>query len=424
MKLFSGLGQGHYLPTLRCVLIMKFPAYFSPSIPVAVKDIWIAHGGSVSAVLNEKQLSQWIFCNGIGDPWLARYSVRPVVVFHTNWILASAASGFPLPLAKYVPDERYAGFDSQNILSQRNQGSCHVGMFRGPSEINPGIDDPADCDYSLYTRLTPTAEGNNPRLRKKRPYEASPEHRTSPSYDARVIKKRKSRSGEVFQGPASELGTSDSEGTPQIQTGSGRLAVLPVSEQTYAAGSNELRSSAASIPFSLSVNISIPTPQQSVIKENSESESEFCAMVSADLPLLCENLVNKGQVRNDMGYFVESLCSVAGSPSQLSLENPIGTPDSSCAGHIKLVRDSDIGRTGDIWSSLIQENASNKAVVSSDNDNIPVISVSDALVALRRLNAKVLSDHNDDSDVTSFVKGRIHCGRKFGVDKDDRRKTI
>ncbi|KAL5531281.1 hypothetical protein ACEPAG_4158 [Sanghuangporus baumii] len=400
MKLFSGL------------------ACFSPSIPVAVKNIWIAHGGSVAVVLEEKQLSQWIFCNGIADPWLARYSVRPVVVFHTNWILASAASGFPRPLAPYVLDERYAELNGQNILSQRNQGSCHTGMSREPSEINPEIGDPAyDHDNSLHTRLTTTTEGNNPRLRK-RPLEASPEHRSE--YDARVTKKRKSRSGEVFQVPASELGASGFEGTPQIR---GRLSVLPVSEQTLVAGSNVFRSSATSIPFSLPA---IPTPRQSGIKQNSESELEIYAIVRADLPLSSEKLVDKGQVRNDMGYFAESLCcSVVGSPSQLSLKKPIGsdnTPDSSCAG---LLKSSGTGRTDDIWSSLIQENASDRTVVGSDNDDTPVIRISDALVALRRLSAKVLSDHDDDeSDVTLFVKGRMHRGRKFGVDKDDRRKTI
>ncbi|KAL5492594.1 hypothetical protein ACEPAI_4041 [Sanghuangporus weigelae] len=419
MKLFSGL------------------ACFSPSIPVAIKDIWIAHGGSVAVVRKEKQLSQWIFCYGTADPWLARYSVRPVLVFHANWILASAASGFLQPLAPYVLDglvhtddskpfsERYAELNGQNTLSQRNQGSCHAGMSREPSEINPEIDDPA---YDrLHTRLTRTTEGNgnNPRPGlRKRPLEVSPEH--SSEYDARVIKKRKSRSSEVlvFQGPASELGTSGLEGIPQIRT-SGRLAV---SEQAFVAGSDVFRSSATSIPFSLPANTSVPTPQRSNIKGNSKSEPEFCAM---DLPLLCEKLVNKGQVRNDMGYFAESLCSVVGSPSQLSSKNPIGsdgTPDSSCAGtysHTKLLKNSGTGRTGDIWSSLIQENASDRTVVGSDNDNIPVIRISDALVALRRLNAKVLSDHNDDdSDVTLFVKGRIHRGRKFGVDKDDRRKTI
>ncbi|KAL5536723.1 hypothetical protein ACEPAF_546 [Sanghuangporus sanghuang] len=397
MKLFSG------------------PACFSPSIPVAVKDIWIAHGGSVAVVLKEKQLSQWIFCNGIGDPWLARYSVRPVVVFHANWVLASAASGFPLPLAKYVlDDERYAGLNSQNIPSQRNQGSCHAGMSRGASEINPGIEDPAyDCLNSLYTRLTPTAEGNNPRLRK-RPYayEASPEHRTSTAYDARVIKKRKStRSSEVFQGPASELGPSDSEGTPRIHT-SGRLAL-----RYSTAMSNVVHTSATSISFSSPGNTPVLPMQQSDIKENSEYDSEFWSMnkTDHDSPLLCEKLFDKGQVRNNMGFFAESLRSVVGSPSQLSLEipiGPVGTPDSSCAG-----------QTGDIWSSLTQENASSMTVGGSDIDKVPLIRVSDALVALRRLNAKVPFDHND-SDVTLFVKGRIYCGRKFGVDKDDRRKTI
>ena len=81
-----------------------------------------------------------------------------------------------------------------------------------------------------------------------------------------------------------------------------------------------------------------------------------------------------------------------------------------------------IGSTGDFWASLIQENESSSTESDSGGKTMPIIRVSDALVALRRLNPEPSLDGNED--VTLFVKGRVHRGRKFDVDKDDRRRTI
>lgn len=43
----------------------------------------VAHGGSIAVVLKEMQLSQWFFCNGVGDPWLARQVHHHTSLWHS-----------------------------------------------------------------------------------------------------------------------------------------------------------------------------------------------------------------------------------------------------------------------------------------------------------------------------------------------------
>ena len=200
-------------------------------------------------------------------------------------------------------------------------------MSREPSEINPEINEPA-YDYTLGTRLTTSQEG------RKRPHISSPEHRA----EHRPVKKMNKRSGEVFQSSGFGIGTSAfEEETTRVQTSS-PLAILPACEQISAAGLNAPFLSPPSISLSSPGNTRLLPTEQSDIQENSEYKSEFLSIMSrADQGLseLCENQVSKGQVRNDMGFFAESLRSVVGSPSQLSLKNGFGsegTPDSCCAG--------------------------------------------------------------------------------------------
>lgn len=90
--------------------------------------------------------------------------------------------------------------------------------------------------------------------------------------------------------------------------------------------------------------------------------------------------------------------------------------------YIPLLSKSRFGAQG-IWETLIRDSSHSTEAVTADVDNeIPTIHVPDALNSLKKLNANRNPDGNDLA--TFFVQGRMHCGRKFGVDKGDRRKTI
>ncbi|EJD08570.1 uncharacterized protein FOMMEDRAFT_25593 [Fomitiporia mediterranea MF3/22] len=338
------------------------------------------------------------------------FAERPIVVFHTDWILATATAGFALPLAKYVLDEKFKLSAEQSDPFRESLGSHCYGKSRDGSEINAEIGcparikDPVVIDSSLSMRLAITTDGN---CCKKRPHELSPE--ACEELQNRLVKKAK-----VQSVPANRPTTRARFRFPGTITPARTSAPLSPRENRTNI------SSAASPPFSKALNSCKTLNFAGKQSDNHEFGTPGSIISTAckmdhDRPEVCEKLDCNGQGRNcTMGRDVESLSSSPdGSSSQLSSGLPFGP---------ETVPDQEASAVQNIWLTLIQDSTYAKISDTNEPNAIPTIRVSDALNVLKRLNADLPSDDYDD--VTFFANGREYSGRKFAVDKDDRRKTM
>ncbi|KZT07178.1 uncharacterized protein LAESUDRAFT_758601 [Laetiporus sulphureus 93-53] len=104
-------------------------ACFSPSVPLAIREAWVAHGGSIVQSAKDIVKARYFFCGGTRDPWLPRLMEKSIAVFHANWIVNAVAENFPITIVKYVLDSPCTA----SPLSHPSNASLHSDCC----EVNP-----------------------------------------------------------------------------------------------------------------------------------------------------------------------------------------------------------------------------------------------------------------------------------------------
>ncbi|KAH8110787.1 hypothetical protein DFH11DRAFT_740573 [Phellopilus nigrolimitatus] len=388
-------------------------ACFSPTVSPTAKIAWATHGGKVAVTLEEKQDSQWFFCSGMGDPWLTeRLSMRPIIVFHVNWVLATVLSSFMLPLTSYVLDARYDSLNRQtseeaeDLSAKEAQGSRPFNSLQKDTGTNAqSVKCLPDSSSTRLTSLNTVNPGHfhlGKRLRASSPaqYFGLEDHN-------RAQKKRKLPSPSVFVPTNSQLKT-PSQLTPSQLS----ISTSSPTEDVY----HFLPTALSSVPFSKAI---------SGIRAQSD-EKIYCLGTASMITTIERNAHEQNQLVKKPGVGVQGVKpeSKFESPSSATSLSSVGSDTSFVSAPTAMPANV----TRDIWGALMlpqaqvqatsEEKPSSTIGQLSSSMFTPTIRISDALGVLADLG------ECDTSGITLFVPGRKHHGLEFRVDSGDRRKTI